>query len=159
NSIFNGPLNVVLLRCGLGYLVAVVTGLVVDVQFKKHGVALLHRSVVKGLKDADAAAEEGGDGPRTWWQQLNNITQTALHDFVDIMAFLVLGAALAAGGRAIVEGNKDDEIERCPKCAAEVPIKRGALKSDQVVCPQCGTRFSVQQSPFTAIPLMMGIAI
>jgi uncharacterized membrane protein YraQ (UPF0718 family) len=97
--IFGGPLNVVLLRCGLAYVVAFVTALVVEWQEKRIGTfALLHPSVTKGLKTA-TGDEEIERGSRTWGQSINNITQTALNDFIDIMAFLVLGAALAAAGR------------------------------------------------------------
>ena len=39
---------------------------------------------------------------RTWRDSLDNITKTALHDFIDIMAFLILGAILAAVGRYIL---------------------------------------------------------
>jgi uncharacterized membrane protein YraQ (UPF0718 family) len=39
---------------------------------------------------------------KTWSDRINNITRTALTDFVDIMAFLVLGAMLAAGGKFLL---------------------------------------------------------
>jgi uncharacterized protein len=98
--IFGGPLHVVALRVGLGYAIAIVTALVVEWQSRVVGYQrLLHRNVLRGLKSSDEAEETG---PRTWGERLNNITQTALNDFVDIMAFLILGAALAAGGRYIL---------------------------------------------------------
>ncbi len=46
---YMGPLNVVLLRVGLGYLVAVITAIIVEWQFQKHGTALLHPSLAKGI--------------------------------------------------------------------------------------------------------------
>jgi uncharacterized membrane protein YraQ (UPF0718 family) len=98
--VFGGPHNVVLLRCGLAYIVALVTALVVDWQERKVGsFALLAPSVTKGLKTGSPDEEDIDQGPRTWGQRINNITQTALNDFIDIMAFLVLGAFCAAAGR------------------------------------------------------------
>ena len=96
--IFGGPQNVVLLRCGLAYIIAFITALLVEWQESKVGsFALLHPSVTKGLKTA--IGDDDDKGPRTWGERINNITQTALNDFIDIMAFLVLGAILAAAGR------------------------------------------------------------
>jgi uncharacterized protein len=98
--IFGGPLYVVALRVGLGYVIALVTALIVEWQTAAVGgyQRLLHPSVLRGLKTAEELEAEV-PGSRTWGERLDNITQTALNDFVDIMAFLILGAALAAGGR------------------------------------------------------------
>lgn len=99
-ALFGGPANVVLIRVGLGFVIAVITGLVVELQFRKYGFELLHPSVRKGLNETGADPDAG---PRTWLTRLDNITRTALSDFIDIMAFLVLGAMLAAGGKALVQ--------------------------------------------------------
>jgi uncharacterized membrane protein YraQ (UPF0718 family) len=77
---------------------------------------LLHRSLTKGLR------EPGDDEPdkakRTWSERLNNITETSLHDFVDIMAFLILGAALAAFGRGIMrESGIENTLQESPAIA------------------------------------------
>jgi uncharacterized protein len=102
--VFGGPQNVVLLRVGLGYVIAVITALVVDWQERRVGsFALLAPSVTKGLKVDGSDELDADQGPRTWRQRIDNITQTALNDFVDIMAFLVLGAACAAGGRLLLQ--------------------------------------------------------
>jgi uncharacterized membrane protein YraQ (UPF0718 family) len=107
--IFGGPIFVVLLRCGLAYIVAFVTALVVEYLDRRVGTfALLHPSVTKGLKTATDDADED-QGRRTWGQRINNITQTALNDFIDIMAFLVLGALLAALGRYTLQ---ETELEK-----------------------------------------------
>jgi uncharacterized membrane protein YraQ (UPF0718 family) len=98
-AIFGGPWQVVLLRAGLAYVTAVVTALFVEWQERKVGsMALLSPLVTRGLKNLDTA-DPASEGPRPWRQRIVNITRTALHDFIDIMAFLILGAALAAGGR------------------------------------------------------------
>jgi uncharacterized membrane protein YraQ (UPF0718 family) len=80
------------LRAGLGFLVACVTGLVVHAMYKKHGNSLL---TAVATPRAAADADENG-GKKTVFQRLSNISETALHDFVDITVFLILGAALAS---------------------------------------------------------------
>jgi uncharacterized membrane protein YraQ (UPF0718 family) len=110
--IFGGPLHVVALRVGLGYITAVVTALVVEWQTRSVSLErLLHPSILRGLKRADAL-EEASPEPKTTWQRVDNITQTALNDFIDIMAFLTLGAALAAGGRfALAQTNAVELVQ------------------------------------------------
>ena len=98
--IFDGPGNVVLLRAGIGFLVAFNTALLVERQFKKHGMDLLSPRVVEGLEKA--ANDEGPAEKRPFLRRLSNIAETALNDFVDIMAFLILGACLASIGRAVI---------------------------------------------------------
>jgi uncharacterized membrane protein YraQ (UPF0718 family) len=99
--VFGGPANVMLLRAGFAYLVAFNVGLLVEWLSRKPGIELLSPLVTRGLKqntnDDEVAA------PKTTMERLNNITGTALNDFVDIMAFLILGAILAAIGRALVQ--------------------------------------------------------
>ncbi len=49
-------------------------------------------------------------GPRrSWFQKLGNISETALHDFVDITVFLILGAVLAALSRLFLS---HDQMQR-----------------------------------------------
>jgi uncharacterized protein len=117
--ILGGPLYVVAWRVGLSYLIACTTAVLVDWQWNKHGTKLLHPSVTRGLRDPNASAEdEKENAQKTWQDRLNNITQTALHDFVDIMAFLVLGAILAAGGKyAMRHGNVEQFFQQSPAVA------------------------------------------
>jgi uncharacterized membrane protein YraQ (UPF0718 family) len=101
-SIFHGPEYVALLRCGMGYIVAFNIGVLVDWLQRKNGnEALIAPNVLKGL-NANLQATDEDDGPRSWRQRLSNISATSLNDFVDIMAFLIIGAALAAGIRFAV---------------------------------------------------------
>jgi uncharacterized protein len=101
------PLSVLfpIMRVGLGFIVAFFTSLVVEWQFRKYGKSLLSASVVK---DTDIGAAVGDDADsasaakHSWGQSLGNICETAMHDFIDIMAFLVLGAFLASAGRLLV---------------------------------------------------------
>jgi uncharacterized membrane protein YraQ (UPF0718 family) len=118
-AIFGGPKNVMLLRAGFAYLVAFNVGLLVEWLSRKPGIDLLSPLVTRGLKvnTSIQAAQAGQVTPelkengnedqekvkKTTMERLNNITATALNDFVDIMAFLILGAILAAVGRALVQ--------------------------------------------------------
>jgi uncharacterized membrane protein YraQ (UPF0718 family) len=112
--------EVVGLRMGGGFLVACITAFVVHIQYKKYGNSLLtamamprdptptpvaSRPNKSGNNDVDekiAKAVQPIDPvetvpPRkTLLDRLGNISGTALHDFVDIMVFLILGAVLAA---------------------------------------------------------------
>ena len=118
NYILGGPYYVVAWRVGLSYLIAFTTALLVDWQWNKHGVRLLHPSVTRGLRDPAVQAEEQALAKKTWKDRINNITQTALHDFVDIMAFLVLGSILAAGGKyAMRHANLEEFFQESPAVA------------------------------------------
>ncbi|MCI0637604.1 MAG: permease [Gemmataceae bacterium] len=99
--IFGGPEGVVLIRAGIAYLVAVNAALLVEWQFQKHGNNLLAPVVLQGLRTSSQETQ-AASGKRTLLERTGNITETALNDFVDILAFLIIGAALASGGRAIV---------------------------------------------------------
>ena len=108
-----GP-EVVGLRVGLGFVVAVVTAMVVHGQWLKQGTLLLtaiaipppaKRPPIDPPTTVDAA-ERAGLSPdaipgrpvprKPFAHRLGNISATALHDFVDITVFLILGAVLAA---------------------------------------------------------------
>ncbi len=102
DRILGGPVNVVLLRAGLAYVVAVVTACIVEWQWRRYGTDLLHPMIASGLRHPEDNSDANGE-PRTGRQRLENITQTALNDFVDIMAFLILGAALATSGRVALD--------------------------------------------------------
>jgi uncharacterized protein len=84
------------LRAGLGFLVAVGTAHIVEWQHRKYGSKLLMPLAIPSnlplVEDQDGKVEE----KRTLGQRLDNISETALHDFIDIMVFLILGALLAA---------------------------------------------------------------
>jgi uncharacterized membrane protein YraQ (UPF0718 family) len=143
-----GP-EVVGMRVGLGFLVACITALIVQIQYKKYGNSLLTslaapreptpvpvavRTVSKQV-DVDSSKsapilepiDDGETKKKTLMDRLGNISGTALHDFVDITIFLILGAVLAA-------------------------IAKQQIGSDQI------EKFS-QQEPLLAIPAMMVLAV
>lgn len=95
------------LRAGLGYLVAFVTSLIVEWQYRKHGPEKLLTPLAIPPKNNDFSvdAEEAAEiqAPKPWRKRLENIVETALHDFVDVMVFLIIGALLAALSRQLIE--------------------------------------------------------
>jgi uncharacterized membrane protein YraQ (UPF0718 family) len=100
------------LRVGLGYLVAVVTSLIVEWQYRVHGNKLLAPAAVPP-SSALPVLEDNGSGNngkrRSVLGRLGNISETALHDFVDITVFLILGGLLAALVRQVIP---QDEMAR-----------------------------------------------
>jgi len=90
-------IEMVLLRGGLGFLTACVTGLVVHRMHAKYGSTLLTDAAAPpkvkelGLIDDEPAAPKG-----SVFARLGRISETALHDVMDIAVFLLLGAVLAA---------------------------------------------------------------
>jgi uncharacterized membrane protein YraQ (UPF0718 family) len=99
------------LRAGLGFVVAVCTAHLVEWQYRKYGSKLLKPlAVPSGLplledKDDDAPAEK-----RSLWRRLSNISDTALHDFIDITVFLIMGALLAALSGLLLNEKKLAEL-------------------------------------------------
>jgi uncharacterized membrane protein YraQ (UPF0718 family) len=113
--------EVVALRVGLGFFVACVTGLVVQKQYDKYGNALLTPLAMPqaAVQPAPAVAANGttpdGTQPvrrRTIMERLGNISATALHDFVDITVFLILGAVLAAVAKQQLGAKEIDDFSR-----------------------------------------------
>jgi uncharacterized membrane protein YraQ (UPF0718 family) len=102
-----GQLNniwMTVLRVGLGYLVAVVTALIVEGQYRIHGNKLLLPLGKSGGNEED---EEAPRAKSTLFQRMARVSETALHDFLDISLFLIFGALLAAVFRQILT---DDTI-------------------------------------------------
>jgi len=116
------------LRVGLGFVIASITALVVHIQYRKYGNSLLTPMAMPAttpvavstqtvLPDAPATANATFPAPTaalteqrpTFLMRLGNISSTALHDFVDITVFLILGAVLAALARSYIS---TDEIEK-----------------------------------------------
>jgi uncharacterized membrane protein YraQ (UPF0718 family) len=87
------------LRVVLGYLVAVVTAVVVEWQYARFGPKLLTPLCQPGLPMAE---EDEIAVSRPFFQRLARISEVALHDFVDIALFLILGGLLAASARLVL---------------------------------------------------------
>ncbi|MFO0876734.1 MAG: permease [Gemmataceae bacterium] len=96
-------------RAGMAYLVAIVTALVVERSFQKHGNSLLTPLArPSDLPVAETPTAHKG----TLWQRLSRVSETALHDFIDITVFLILGALLAATTRLFLTSSDIAEIGR-----------------------------------------------
>jgi uncharacterized membrane protein YraQ (UPF0718 family) len=125
-----GP-TMVGLRAGLGYLVACVTGFVVHALDKRSKRAdLLKLSALPSTPTVSLGMVEPAkpEPKKTIRQRLNNISATALNDFIDITVFLIIGSAIAA-------------IVKMPMWNLEGKI--------EVIS---------REQPLFAIPLMMGLA-
>ena len=110
NPLYGSAINVVLLRCAGGYIVAVLTGLLIDAMERREGLGnMVAPSVLRGL-NANLEVLEENDGPRTITGRISNIASTALGDFMDIMPFLVIGAFLASAGRLWIQSARLEDI-------------------------------------------------
>jgi hypothetical protein len=118
NPLYGSALNVVLLRCSGGYIVAVGTGLLVDAMERRYGLAgLVQPNVLRGLNSKLEVLEDNGR-PITIAERVGNISATALADFMDIMPFLVMGAFLASAGRLWIQSAQlEDVIHGSPALA------------------------------------------
>jgi uncharacterized membrane protein YraQ (UPF0718 family) len=85
--------QMVALRCGLSFITAFIIGVVVNRMAAK-GVNDLIKVQIKSV--SLEMAEEAAEAKKPWTQRVSNIAQVALHDFIDITCFLILGAMLAA---------------------------------------------------------------
>lgn len=111
-----GP-EMVGLRVGLGFVVACITGLIVHGQFKKYGYALLKPLAIPPALPPSAADPANATPPEApvkqpFGRRLGNVSSTSLHDFVDIMVFLILGSVLAALARQYISEREIEAISR-----------------------------------------------
>lgn len=103
-------LEMVLLRCGFGFVVACVTGLVVHLMQQKYGNHQLLKAIARPKSSPAAISlnvvqeniEEAPEPKKSAWKRLSNISETALHDFLDITTFLIIGALLAAFAKTLI---------------------------------------------------------
>jgi len=108
-----GGLGMMSLRAGMGFLVAFGTGLVVEWQYRRHGNQLLASPALAAPADAKADADDNGPTEQlSFPRRLANVTETALHDFVDITVFLILGALLAATARILLSRQDVEDFSR-----------------------------------------------
>jgi uncharacterized membrane protein YraQ (UPF0718 family) len=103
-----GSFGMTFLRMVLGYLVAFGTSLIVEWQYRKHGNKLLAPLAVPPPQpdsDEPRPAEK-----KPWMLRISNMAEAALHDFVDITVFLILGALLAAATRLVIDRDQLEQI-------------------------------------------------
>jgi uncharacterized membrane protein YraQ (UPF0718 family) len=104
-------------RVGLGFLVACVTGLVVHFVEKRSGAAKLLTPLAlppaASPRPLPVVENGNGNGPRkSVWARLSNISETALHDFIDITVFLILGAVLASMAKMYITPEEIARLSR-----------------------------------------------
>ncbi len=121
--------DMVILRAGLGFLIATTTGVIVYLLSRKSGPASFVTLSAMPKPALLPMVEDGAapTKPKPLTKRLSNISSTALHDFMDITVFLILGAILAA--------------------CAKLYLQAGTIESIS------------QEQPIVAIPLMMLVAI
>src|SRR5437868_2377724 len=89
-----GP-QMVVYRALFGFLVAAITGLVVYRLEQKRGLPPLLTAAAMPPRMPGLEMAEGDEPPRApWFQRISNVAATTLHDFIDIMTFLIIGAML-----------------------------------------------------------------
>jgi uncharacterized protein len=93
-----GPYWMMGSRAAMGYLTAVVTGLIVERMYRVHGAKLLASNVElpSGLPIIELDEYPEHAKPVSLYQSLANISESALHDFVDVMVPLIIGALIAS---------------------------------------------------------------
>jgi hypothetical protein len=93
-----GPYWMMGCRAGMGFLTAVVTGFIVERMFRIHGAKLLSPTVdlPSGLPIIELDEYGPHEKPRSLFQRIANISESALHDFVDVMVPLIIGALIAS---------------------------------------------------------------
>jgi uncharacterized membrane protein YraQ (UPF0718 family) len=107
-----GGLGMMGMRMLLGFLVAVGTGLIVESQYRRYGNKLLAPGL---LDDVSAGKEEEtvtGGQRLPLSRRLGNVAEIALHDFVDIGVFLILGALIAALSRVTIRTQSIVQLSR-----------------------------------------------
>src|SRR5262249_4150374 len=102
-----GGVGMTVMRVLLGFLVAFGTGLIVESQYRRHGNNLLAPVAVPPA--LPVVSDDDGQEKASWPRRMALISETALHDFVDITVFLILGAILAALCRSFLS---HDEMQR-----------------------------------------------
>jgi uncharacterized membrane protein YraQ (UPF0718 family) len=114
NPLQPGPLWMLGLRLGMGYLVAVTTGFVIEHLHRRHGNRLLGPGLdtPSGLPVIETDEYGPHAPPRSLLRSLANISETALHDFVDVTVFLILGALLAGGIRQFIDPAQIEAVSR-----------------------------------------------
>jgi uncharacterized protein len=124
-----GP-EMVVYRAGLGFVVAVVTGLIVHRLQSRQGLDELLKPLAMPPKstglamvdDTEAAIERQPISRR-----IGNVASTTLHDFMDITVFLILGSILASLAKLFLEPGAVEQLS--------------------------------QEQPLVAIPAMMALAV
>jgi uncharacterized membrane protein YraQ (UPF0718 family) len=143
-----GGAQMMFFRMGIGYLVALGTSLVVEWQYRRHGNKLLATLAVPDLSlqvQNDTNEEEEGRA-RPWSQRLSGIAETALHDFVDITVYLIIGALLASASRFLFSREQIAAVASNPSLAIAIMMGLAIL-----LCI-CSEADAFVAASFTSLP-------
>lgn len=117
-----GP-EMVVYRAGFGFLVAAMTGLVVWRLENRVGIDRLTTPLARPSK-VGLEMLEGNGARKPWATRISNVAATALHDFMDITVFLILGSILAAFAKLYISPHTIESIsQEMPYLA--IPIMMG----------------------------------
>jgi len=153
-------LQAVGIRAGLGFAIACVTGLVVHAVHRRVGTAALLKEAAApspkaiSLTVIDGAAQGDVPGPKkSLLKRLDNISATALHDFMDITVFLILGAVLAAFAKILIT---PEDIQRLTRDMPYLAIP--AMMALAVVLCLCSEADAFVAASFTEMSLSSKMA-
>ncbi len=108
--------DMVIMRAGLGFLIATTTGVIVYLLSLKSGPAAMVTASAMPPKPTLLPLTEDGEvippKPKSIVKRLSNISSTALHDFMDITVFLILGAILAACVKLYLQAGTIEQISQ-----------------------------------------------
>jgi uncharacterized membrane protein YraQ (UPF0718 family) len=143
------------LRVGMGFVVALITGLIIDRMYQRHGTSLLTPMAapkpgaanLMATPDVHPAENRAGES-RSIFQRLGNISETALHDFVDIMVFLSLGAALSALVKASLSSEQVRDLG-----TAFPPAMILAMMGMAIILCLCSEADAFVAASFTTLPI------
>ncbi len=108
--------QMVALRCGLAFITSFIVGSVINRLAAKVGVNNLVKVPINTGISLNMVADDEPKKPVM--QRLSNIASVALHDFIDITCFLILGAMLAASLQTFEIVNKVSFLFTNPWSAA-----------------------------------------
>jgi uncharacterized membrane protein YraQ (UPF0718 family) len=112
-----GGVAMMSLRMAMGFMVAVGTGLIVERQYRRHGAKLLAAGLLdKAPSAVDDPAANGSSRPLT--KRISAAAEVALHDFVDISVYLILGALIAAFVRMRISPHEFTQLSQNMPAAA-----------------------------------------
>lgn len=142
-----GPLEVTVMRLGLGYLVAVIVGMAVHNLTVRN---VLKPSVLASVAKPGAGADGSPSGPIG--ARLVTSLRVAVSDFLDIMVYFVLGAAIAS----IFSTAINQEI--VVPLAIDIWMATGAMMVIAAILSLCSTSDAFIAATFVSFPLVSRVA-
>lgn len=130
----------------VAYLKGLAEGLGLDTEKSKEGKLI---SIMIGiLEEVGLSIEDLEENALALGEEIDAISD-GLADIEGVFEDLAVGDSCGCGS--------EDEFEyECPSCGTGIPITDDALDEEQVICPDCNTKYvidlSQQDEPFQAVP-------